>query len=132
MSVRTRTRIILVASLDDDEKQCQFSRPDASINEVIENFDVESSGEIELAASEADYALPLGKVVGGRLLYIETTGDLTIKLDGEVTGHKIGTPASGTKAKLFLRSEFSSAPTLTNNSATAVAPVSFMIAGTKS
>lgn len=131
MSVRTRTRIILVASLDDDGNQCQFSRPDLALNEVIETFDVESSGEIELAASEADYALPLAKVTTGKVLYIETTGDLTVKLDGEATGHKLGTPAAGTKAKLFLRTEFTSAPLLTNDSSTAVAPVSFFIAGDK-
>ena len=131
MAVRTRTRVVVVASLDDNEYQCHFARPDSTLSEVIESFEVESSGEIELAASEADYALPLGKVATGKLLYIETTGDLSFKLDGEATGHKLGTPASGTKAKLLLRTEFSSAPTLTNDSSTAVATVSFLIAGSK-
>ena len=131
MAVRTRTRIVIVASLDDNELQCQFSRPDSTLSEVIESFDVESSGEIELAAAEADYALPLGKVATGQLLYLECAGDLTVKLDGEAVGHRLGVPAAGTSAKLFLRSEFTSAPLLTNNSATAVTTVSYLIAGAK-
>ena len=131
MSVRVRSKIAIVASLDIDEKQCQFSRPDTSLSEVTETLDVESSGEAELAAAEADYALPMGKVVTGAVLYIETSGDLTIKLDGEAVGHKLKA-ASGAKAKMFLRGEFSSAPLLTNNSASAVAAVSYLIAGAKS
>ena len=131
MAVRTRTKVVVIASLDDNEQQCQFARPDSTLSEVIESFDVESSGEIELAGAEADYALPLGKVATGKLLYIETPGDLTLTLDGEAAGHKLGAPAAGTKAKLLLRTEFTSTPLLTNNNATVVAAVSFLIAGSK-
>jgi len=131
MSVLVRTRVVVVAALDADEKQCQFSREDSALTTLNETFDVEQSGELELAAAEADYALPLGKVVTGKLLYIETDKELTVKLDGEAVGHKIGAPTTGTKAKLLLRGDFTSAPLLTNNDATNVAAVSYFIAGSK-
>lgn len=131
MSVRVRSQLLVVASLDTDEKNCQFARDDTTLTTVTETFDLESSGEIELAASEADYALPMGKVSTGHILYIETDKELTVKLDGEATGHKIGAPATGTKAKLFLRGEFTSAPLLTNNDAANTAAVSYLIAGDK-
>lgn len=131
MSVRTRYKISLVAALDEDENQCQFSRPDSTLSEVSETFDVDSSGTLELAAAEADTALPMGDVAGGRLLYIEVNGDVTVKLDGLSDGHKLGAPATGTKAKLLLRSEFTAAPTLTNNDATNPVEVAWFIAGVK-
>jgi hypothetical protein len=131
MSVRVRSQIILVASLDDDEKQCQFKRDDTTLTSLVETFEVESSGEIELAGAEADYALPMGKVATGKILYLETDKELQVKMDGEAVGHKVGAPTTGTKAKLFLRSEFTSAPLLTNNDATNAAAVSYFIVGQK-
>lgn len=128
--MRVRYKVAISASLDDDEKQCHFSRPDSTLSEVIETHDLVSSGVLELAAAEADVPLPLGDVVGGRVLYVEVNGDTTIKLDGQATGHKLGAPTTGTKAKLLLRSEFTSAPLITNNGASAVT-VAYMIAGTK-
>jgi len=130
MSVYVRSQIILVAALDEDENNGQFIRENLTLTQLTETFDVECSGELELGASEADYALPMGKVVTGKLLYIETNQELTVKLDGEVSGHKIGAPTTGTKAKLFLRGDFTAAPTLTNN-VTSVAAVSYFIAGSK-
>lgn len=131
MSVRVRSQLIVVASLDDDEKQCQFSREDTTLTSVVETFDVESSGELELASAEVDYALPMAKVATGKILYIESDKELTVKLDGEVAGHKVGSPTTGTKAKLFIRSEFTAAPLLSNNDTVNVATVSFFIAGDK-
>jgi hypothetical protein len=122
--------VVVVASLDADEKQCQFSRDDTTLTTVIETFDVESSQEIELAASEADYPLEKGKITTGRYLYIETDKELMIKLDGEAVGHKIGIPAAGTKAKFLLRGTFTAAPLITNNEAQ-VAAVSYFMAGDK-
>lgn len=130
MSVRVRYKVAIIASIDTDENQCQFSRPDSVLSEVIETHEVSASGTIELTASEVDHALPLGDVVGGRVLYVEVAGDVTIKLDGEAVGHKLGAPATGTRAKLMLRSEFTSSPLLTNNSAVAV-EVAYFIAGAK-
>ena len=132
MAVRIRTQIIVVASLDSDENQKQFARDASSLTTVIEEFDLEQSGELELAGGEADYTLEKGKVITGQFLYIETTGDLTIKLDGEAVGHKIGIPGSGTKAKWAIRSEFLSAPKITNDDPTNAAQVSYLIAGSKS
>jgi hypothetical protein len=129
--MRVRSQLIVVAALDSNERDVGFERENETQTSVIEEFDVESSGTIVLAASEADYALPLGKVATGRVLYLETDQELTVKLDGEATGHKVGAPSSGTKAKLYLRSEFTSAPLLTNNSSAAEAVVSFFIAGDK-
>jgi len=131
MSVRVRSQLIVVASSDSDEKNVGFQRNDTTLTSVIETFEVESSGEAELAASEADYALPMGKVFTGNLLYIETDKELTVKLDGEAVGHTLGAPSTGLRAKLYLRSEFTSAPLLTNVDAVNAASVSYFIAGEK-
>jgi len=130
MSVRVRYKVAIMASIDDDENQCQFSRPDSTLSEVIETHEVSASGTIELTASEVDHPLPLGDVVGGRILYVEVNGDVSIKLDGEAVGHKLGAPATGTKAKLMLRSEFTAAPLITNNGLTAI-EVAYFLAGSK-
>ena len=130
MGVKVRYKAAINASLDADGAQCQFSRPDSTLSEVIEDHDVSSSGNIELTASEVDHPLPLGDVVTGRLLYVEVDGDCTIKLDGEATGHKLGAPATGTKAKLLLRSQFTAAPLLTNNGTTVV-NAAYFLAGDK-
>ena len=73
----------------------------------------------------------MGKVVTGKILYVESDRELTIKLDGEATGHKIGAPTSGSKAKYFNRGDFTVAPSLTNNDGTNVANVSYVIVGAK-
>lgn len=130
MTVYVKSKIAITASIDEDRNQCQFSRPDSALSEVSEEFEVSSSGTLELAGSEVDHELKLGDVATGKLLYVEVDGDVTIKLDGEATGHKIGAPSTGTKAKLILRSEFTAAPLITNNGTTAV-NVAYFIAGSK-
>jgi hypothetical protein len=128
--MRLRSQIVLVAAADDDEKQVDFRREDEALTTVIEALDCESSQNLQLAASEANYTLAMGKVVAGKVFYIETDKELTVFLDGEVTGHKIGPPSNGTKAKLFLRGDFTTAPKITNNT-TSVANVAYSIAGLK-
>jgi len=135
MAVRLKTKVAITASLDDDEKKIQYQRPDDSTSQTLGTvaggaYEVEMSGELELGAAEADYSLPLGKVVTGKFLYIETTGDLTVKLDGEAVGHKIKGAPTGYSSKLVLDTEFTTAPSLTNNGS-AVAQVSYFIAGLK-
>jgi hypothetical protein len=128
--MRVRSQLIVVASLDANERDVGFERQNETQTSLIEEFEVESSGTLVLSAAEADYALPMAKVSLGKLLYLETDQELTVKLDGEAVGHMIGAPTSGTKAKLYMRTEFSSAPLLTNN-ASVEAVVSFFIAGDK-
>lgn len=130
MSVRVRNQIVVVASLDADEKSVQFERQDKTLTSVVNTYDVENSGQIVLAASETNYTIPLGKVAHGQFLYIETDQELRIYLDGEVGGHLIR-PTAGTKGKLALHSYFSSAPIITNLS-TSEANVAFFIGGSKS
>ena len=129
MSVRVRAQIILVASLDADEKQVHFEREDKSLTSVVSTYDAEESGQVILAASESAYTLPMGKVVTGKILYIESDQELIVKMDGEAVGHKIN-PTTATKAKLFLNSSFTNAPIITNNTANEVS-ISYLIAGTK-
>jgi hypothetical protein len=129
MSVRVRAQIILVASLDADEKQVHFEREDKSLTSVVSTYDAEESGQVILAASESAYTLPMGKVVTGKILYIESDQELIVKMDGEAVGHKIS-PTTATKAKLFLNSSFTNAPIITNNTANE-ASISYLIAGTK-
>lgn len=130
MSVRLRTQVALVASLDTNEQNVQFQRLNTTNVSAITTFDVEESGQLALAGAEADFALPMGKVATGSFLYIETDGELTIKLDGEAVGHKIK-PQAGISGKLLLYTDFTTAPLLTNESATVEANVAFLIAGAK-
>jgi hypothetical protein len=128
--MRLRSQIVLVAAADDDEKQVDFRREDEALTTVIETVDCETSQNLQLAASESNYVLPMGKVVTGKVFYLETDKELTVFLDGQVSGHKVGPPANGTKAKLFLRGDFTAAPKITNNTVS-VANVAYSIAGLK-
>jgi hypothetical protein len=129
MSVRVRSQIVVVASLDSDEKSVDFERQDKTLTSVVATYDAEESGQVILAASEANYTLPMGKVLTGALLYIESDQELRVKLDGETPGHLLS-PTTATKAKLFIHSEFTAAPIITNLAATEAA-VSYLIAGAK-
>lgn len=131
MTVRIRTQIIVVASLDADEKRKQFERQDTTLTTVIDTFDLEQSGELELGAGETNYTLEKGKIITGQYLYVETDRELMIRFDGEATGHRLGAPAVGTKAKMCWRTSFVSPPILTNLDGTNPAQVSYLIAGTK-
>jgi len=128
MSVRVRSQVVVVASLDDDEKQVHFERQDKSLTSTVVDYDVEESGQLALAASEADFPLPLGKVATGSVIYLESDQELEVKFDGEVAGHKVK-PTTAVKGKLYLNGEFS-AVTLSNNAAVE-ANVSFFVAGSK-
>jgi hypothetical protein len=130
MSVQITHRLSITASLDADGNQVQFSRPNTALSDVTETFDVVTAGNLELAQPEADTPLPLGDVGTGRLLYIETNNDITVKLDGEAAGHKIR-PGTGTTGKLLIRSEFTDAPTITNDETSDVVAISYLIAGDK-
>lgn len=129
MSIRVRTQIVVVAAQDADEKTVHFERQDKTLTSVQSTYDAEESGQLVLAASEVNYALPMGKVVTGALLYIESDQALVIRLDAEVTGHAI-VPTTATKAKFFWHGRFTAAPIITN-SAAVEATVSFLIAGAK-
>jgi hypothetical protein len=129
MSVRVRNQIVVVASLDSDEKSVHFERQDKTLTSVVATYDAEESGQVVLAASEVNYTLPMGKVASGALLYIESDQELVVRLDGEVVGHKI-TPTTATKAKLFIHTQFSAAPIISNNT-TNEAQVAYLIAGSK-
>jgi len=131
MSVRIRQQVILVSSNDTNEANCTFKRDDKALTSQVETFDTEQSGEPILTASEANYVLPMGKVVTGQLLYIESIRQLSVKLNGEATGHPIGPPATGTKGKLFLRGTFTSV-SISNLDVLNEAEVSYLIAGAKS
>jgi hypothetical protein len=121
-----------MVSQDEDENLVEFTREVQAVSQVIEDsLDTAESGTFILAASEADYALPLGKVATGRILYIEADGEFTVKLDGEVTGHTIKTDGSGLKAKIFLSGSFTSAPQLTNASSSAELTGAYVVAGDK-
>jgi hypothetical protein len=134
MSIRVRHQLVVVASevpdpTNTDELMCHFRREAEAVSQVIESeFDHEESGSFQVAASGGTTTLPLGSVVTGKILYIEASGDLTVRLDAEVTGHELKAKASGVKRKMFLSSEFTSAPILVNDG-TADVTGSFFIAG---
>jgi len=134
MSIRVRHQLIVVGSEvpspdNSDELLCHFKREAQAVTEVTESdFDHEESGSFQVAASGGSTTLPLGNVVTGKILYIEASGDLEVRLDGEGSGHSLKAKASGVKRKLFISTEFTSAPILLNSGA-AVVTGSFFIAG---
>ena len=134
MSIRVRHQIIIVASevpdpVNTDELLCHFKREVESVTQVIESsFDHEESGSFQVSASGGTTALPMGNVVTGKVLYIEASGDLEVRLDGEGSGHALKSKATGVKRKLFLSSEFTAAPVLVNAGAADITG-SFFLAG---
>jgi hypothetical protein len=130
MSVYVRQQIILVASNDKNEANCSFKREDKALSSQTETFEVESSGEAVLSAAEADYVLPMGKVVTGKVLFVEADKQVTLKLNGGAEVLTVGPPGTGTKGKFFLRGDFT-AVSVTNADASAEAAVSYLIAGQK-
>jgi hypothetical protein len=133
MSIRVRHQIIIVASevpepANTDELLCHFKREAEAISQVIEtDMDHEESGSFQVAVSGST-TLPMGNVVTGKVLYIEASGDLEVRLDGEGSGHALKAKASGVKRKLFLSSEFTAAPVLVNAGAEVITG-SFFLAG---
>jgi hypothetical protein len=134
MSIRVRHQIIIVASevpepTNTDELMCHYKREVESVSQVIEsNFDHEESGSFQVAASGGSTTLPMGNVVTGKVFYVEASGDLEVRLDGEGSGHALKAKASGVKRKLFLSSEFTAAPVLVNAGAEVITG-SFFLAG---
>lgn len=131
MSVYVRQQVILSSSTDLNEQNSTYRREDKALTSQTETFETEQSGEPILAASEANYVLPMGKVVTGRVLYIESVRELTVKLNGAATGFKVGPPSTGTKGRLYLRGVITSV-SVTNDDAVNEAEVSYFIAGSKS
>ncbi len=132
MTVRVRTQVLVVVSEGVNEQNCEYKRDQKAQIENISTEDTEQSGgSLELAASESDFALPKGKVVTIQQLYIESDSEVLIKLDGEGTGHRLK-PSGGRKGKLALfDTQMTDAPLITNVSTTAVANISYMMAGKK-
>jgi len=133
MSVYVRSRVVVVAAMDSEEKQIQLSRENEVLTTINHTLEVEESGHLVLAASEVGFNLPMGKVATGKLLYIESDHDISVKLDGGAEEILIKGTSAGTKGKLFLLTEFTTAPQLDNDVAgtAAEANVTFLIAGDK-
>jgi hypothetical protein len=72
----------------------------------------------------------MGKVVTGKVLFVEADKQVTLKLNGGAEGLTVGPPGTGTKGKFFLRGDFT-AVSVTNADASAEAAVSYLIAGQK-
>lgn len=128
MSTRVRAQVTLVASLDTNEKQVHFERSDATLNGAVSTHEAEASDHITLAASEANYTLPLGKILTGQYIYIESDQQLGLKLDGSADEQLLTPPASGVGARFSAHLSFTTAPVISNK-ASAVAVVSYFMAG---
>lgn len=131
MSITVRHQLVIVAydSSDADERLKHYQREAEAVTKVVETaFDHEESGSFSVAAGGGTYTLPLGAMTTGKMLYIEASADLEVRLDGEGSGHQLKAKATGVRRKLFLSSEFTSAPVLVN-AGTAAVEGSFFIAG---
>jgi hypothetical protein len=127
-TVYVRTRVVVVAAMDSDEKDVQLKREDQTQTTVNHQFAAEESGHIVLGASETNFNLPMGKVATGALLFIESDQELNLRFDGGAEDIPIKPTGAGVKAKLLLTSDFTTAPQV-DNTAAVVANVTFLIAG---
>jgi len=128
MALYTTYQIKFSVALESGEKNFCFKRTDETTNKVVRtDLTVEESGNLLLAANTADYSLPMGKVATGKILFVEADQEITIKLEGEATGHKIKPVSSTYKARLLLEGEFTVAPSV--SCGTAGATVSYCIVG---
>lgn len=132
-TVYVRSRVVLVAALDEDEKDLQLKREDETLTTINHEFEAEESGHHVLAASETGFNVPMGKVATGELLYIETSQEITVKLDGGAEEIPIKPTGAGTKGKLLLMTSFTTAPQLDNDvvATAAEANITVLIAGAK-
>lgn len=125
--------MVLVAALDEDEKDVQLKREDETQTTINHEFEAEESGHVVMAASEAGFDLPMGKVATGQLLFIETSQEISVKLDGGTQEIRIKPTGAGQKGKLLLMTSFTTAPQLDNDlvATAAEANITFLIAGAK-
>jgi hypothetical protein len=127
-TVYLRSQVVLVAALDDEEKDIHFRREDATLSTINHEFAAESSDHLVMAASETGFDLAMGKVATGAFLYIETDKDLNLKFDGGAETIPIKPTGAGVKGKLLLMSSFTTAPQL-DNTTSELANISYIIAG---
>lgn len=123
-------QIDLLASLDTDENHLLFKRSQESGNKVVRaDLEVEESGIVEMIAAETNFTLPLGKVVTGKILYIETEGDITVKLNGGSIEHSVKPVNTSHNGHLLIEGDFTTAPQVTNASASAAVRFAYFIGG---
>lgn len=127
-TIYLRSRVVVLAAMDADEKDVQFKREDETLTTINHQFEAEESGHTVLAASELAFDLPMGKVATAALLYIESDQELNLRFDGGVENIPIKPTGAGVRGKLLLMTEFTTAPQI-DNAAAAVANVTFLIAG---
>lgn len=127
-TVYVRSRVVVVAAMDSDEKDVQLKREDETLTTINSEFQAEESGHVVLSASETGFNLPMGKVATGALLMIETDKELVLYFNGGAESIPVKPAAAGVKGKLLLFTEFTTAPQLDNATAE-VANVTFLIAG---
>lgn len=125
---RVRHQVIVVGSVDADEKLIGFQRTERTVSEVVRTDLTEAKAETRsVAASAVDEDLELGSVNPAKVLYIETDQALTIKLNGGTESFNLD-PTTGAKAKLFWEGSFNQVQ-VTNPSSTDAACVTYFVAG---
>jgi len=122
-------QVKISVALEADEKNISFQRSDETTNKVTRtDLEVEESGNLMLAALTSNYPVPMGKVVTGKLLFIETDKEITVKLEGSATAIKLTPSSDSYKARFFMEGSFTVGPTI--STATGITPkVAYCIAG---
>jgi len=127
-SYRVRHQIVILGSIDADERLIGFQRTEKTVSEVIRTDLTEGKNESRsIGAAAVDENLEFGSVNPAKVLYIETDQALTIKINGGSDVFRLE-PTSGSKAKLFWEGLFNQVQ-VTNLSATEIACVTYFVAG---
>lgn len=118
----------IIVSSDADAKNILYKETDETLNKIIrDDLTLQSSGTAILAASEANYTLPMGKVVRGRVLLIKTDKSIGVKINGAAAGITVA-PYGAYSGLLVMHGEFTSV-SVTNNDTAVAATVRYCFVG---
>lgn len=127
MSIYAELTFKILSALTSSKKQIGFKREEDTTSKTVRSdISEEASGTIEVADATVDLSIPFAGVTTGKIMYLETDRELTVKLNGSSNAHKLS-PTTGAKAKLMWEGEFTNLKVSNASGGTAV--FTYYIAG---
>lgn len=83
--MRVRHKANIQISDDAAAKDKLFALDDALAEEVLDGFTEQTSGTAKLLVTGGAYAIPFGPLSDARGLYLKTTGELSVSINGAAT-----------------------------------------------
>lgn len=79
MGIRTHVEVSVTAGLGATIEDVIFNR---DISELLDTLDRATAMVVTLAGGETDFAVSLGDIAQGRMIYVEADGEVDVKLFG--------------------------------------------------